>query len=159
MKQFTSTAMEEYKLIPDGYYEVRCTEAEERTTANGDEYISMTFTVRDDVEQPCQNRKIFKSFWKRIEMDNDYDMKKIGQYAAALGVPKGTNFCLADLLYRDALAKISHFTNKNGEDKNCIYFLAPTNNPVARADLGAVFANMKEEGFVETTDVGEDLPF
>lgn len=58
-------AQESYDIIPEGDYETVIQSAEIRTTGNGKHKIGFTLTVRNDVQQNCQNRKIFLDVWRR----------------------------------------------------------------------------------------------
>lgn len=113
-------------LMAKGDYEVYVKSAEETTTARtGNPCIKFDFVVRSDVEQPYQNKHIFKNFYP----DRDtgaYPADKIGKYANSLGIEKGQEFELEDLVGRNCLLHISHFTGKDGITRECIFYTAPS---------------------------------
>ena len=56
---------EGYSLVPAGEYEVYIDNAEIRTgKTSGKQYISLTFIIRDDIEQQCGGRYIFDSIFE-----------------------------------------------------------------------------------------------
>lgn len=61
------TDVQSFELIPKGEYEVIIKAITERTTPNGATGLNLTFVIRNDVEQKCQNRYLFHTLWKRKE--------------------------------------------------------------------------------------------
>lgn len=69
----------EFGLIDEGVYEVTLEKLEPRkSTKNGKntEYMNVTFTIRDDVEQNFKKRKIWYTIFKR-DGDKAYNFKDI----------------------------------------------------------------------------------
>lgn len=66
-------------LPPDGDYEVVVEKAEVRKpqSEGGQQRISLQLRVRDDVEQPFQNRVIFDNIWPDRENPEEWDGRKI----------------------------------------------------------------------------------
>lgn len=112
-------------LMAQGDYEVYVKAAEETTTKNGNPCIKFDFVVRSDVEQPYQNKHIFKNFYPNRDT-GAYPADKIGKYANALGIEKGQEFELDDLVGRNCIIHISHFTGDDGVTRECIFYTAPS---------------------------------
>lgn len=110
-------------LMAEGDYEVYVKDCCESVTKGGNDCIKFDFVVRSDVEQPYQGKHIFKNFYP----DRDtgaYPEAKIGRYANALGIEKGQEFELYDLIGCSCIVHISHFTGDDGETRECIYYSA-----------------------------------
>lgn len=79
---FDYSEKKEFSPIEPGSYEVQISNAEMKQSANGKNYIAVTFIIRDDVEQEFKNRYIWDNIWendvyrnaegKRIKKD-DYN--------------------------------------------------------------------------------------
>lgn len=110
-------------LMKKGDYEVYVKSCGYSTTKGGNECIAFDFVVRADVEQEYKNKHMFKNFYKNHET-GEYDLDKLGKYANALGIEKGQDFELEDLVGRNCLAHISHFTGDDGVTRECIYYVA-----------------------------------
>ena len=55
----------EREVVPSGKYECCITNAEIKSSKNtSKQYISLTFTIRKDVKQECQNKNVFASIFK-----------------------------------------------------------------------------------------------
>ena len=110
-------------LMKKGDYEVYVKSCGYATTRNEVECIAFDFVVRADVEQEYQNKHLFKNFYKNRET-GEYDVAKLGKYANALGIEKGQDFELDDLIGRNCIVHISHFTGDDGVTRECIYYVA-----------------------------------
>ena len=55
--------MPQDNLLPAGEYEVYVASCYTNATKGGTEYLDLQLQVRDDIDQPCKNRKIFESLW------------------------------------------------------------------------------------------------
>ena len=60
-----------FELIPEGDYEVFVELAEERPTLSGTLSLSVRLKIRDDVQQPCQNRLLFLNIYKKKQPNSD----------------------------------------------------------------------------------------
>lgn len=139
-------------LMRKGEYEVYVKDCCFSETKNGTECIKFEFVVRSDVEQPYQNKHKFKQFYKDY-ITGEWPAEKIGKYANALGVPKGEDFELEDLIGRNCIMVINHYQDdKTGETKDCIFFLKSSKADSFVTDAPSRFEEMQED------DDG-DLPF
>lgn len=109
-------------LMKPGDYEVYVKSCAESITKSGNECIAFDFVIRADVEQPYQNKHVFKNFYR--DSTGEYDAVKIGKYANALGIEKGQDFELSDLVGRNCILHIEHFTGNDGITRECIYYTA-----------------------------------
>lgn len=73
-----------FEPIKPGTYEAVITEVEVKTFGTGSQGIKATLTIRDDVDQQFQKRKIFDNL-----VLTDSAMFKFQQYAKAVGMPEG----------------------------------------------------------------------
>lgn len=112
-------------LMAQGDYEVYVKSAQETETKMGNPCIKFDFVVRSDVEQPYQNKHIFKNFYPDRQT-NAYPAEKIGKYANSLGIEKGQEFELEDLVGRNCILHISHYTGNDGVTRECIFYTAPS---------------------------------
>lgn len=140
-------------LMAEGDYEVvlvKCAETTTKTT--GTPVIAFDFQVRSDVEQKYQRKHIFKSFYQD-ENTGDWPTEKIGKLANSLGVPKGEEFELEDLVGRCCILHMKPFTGKDGVQRDAIFYSAKTKaGQLVQSDNAP-----SEPGFTEVED--EDLPF
>lgn len=140
-------------LMIEGDYEVICLKAVETTTrTTGAPVIALDFQVRSDVEQKYQRKHIFKNFY----MDShtgEWPMEKIGKMANALGIEKGEEFELSDLVGRCCILHMKPFEGQDGVKRDAIFYAKHTKTGQAVNVLEAGSA----DGFEEVTD--EELPF
>lgn len=140
-------------LMKEGDYEVFVNGCGYSMTKAGNECIKFDFVVRTDVEQEYKNKHIFKNFYPNLET-GEYDADKIGRYANALGIEKGQEFELEDLIGRNCILHISHFTGNDGVTRECIFWVAQS-----KAEPYLVQAPTAS-GFDQVDDVSDDdLPF
>ena len=107
-----------FEPLPKGEYELKCTEAEEKTTQKGGQMIAATFEV---VSGKFANRKI----WNNYNIHNDSEKaQKIGReqlaaWARASGKPNATS--VDELLERSFTAVLDIEKGTNGySDRNKI---------------------------------------
>lgn len=139
-------------LMAQGDYEVYVKSAQETETKIGNHpCIKFDFVVRSDVEQLYQNKHIFKNFYPDRNT-GAYPGDKIGRYANALGIEKGQEFELEDLVGRNCILHISHFTGSDGVTRECIFYTAPSKVEPYMAPM---------EPAPQAVDMGDmdDLPF
>lgn len=140
-------------LMKEGDYEVYVKECGYSQTKNGNECIKFEFVVRADVEQEYKNKHIFKNFYPSRETGG-YDADKIGKYANALGIEKGQDFELEDLIGRNCILHISHFTGDDGVTRECIFWTAQSKANSYITDVRT------SDSFGQVDDISDDeLPF
>lgn len=112
-------------LVPEGNYECIITNAEIRQTRNGKHKVGFMLTIRNDIQQDCQNRVLFIDIWRKREptpADEQVDGFNFSQLMAvsrAAQIPSGQSFesleqFLQALCGRCLLATVKHETY-NGE--------------------------------------------
>lgn len=112
-------------LVPQGNYEAIITNAEIRQTRNGKYKVGLMLTIRNDIQQECQNRVLFIDIWRKREptpADDQVDGFNFAQLMAvsrAAQIPSGQSFesleqFLRALCGRCLLAVVKHETY-NGE--------------------------------------------
>lgn len=139
-------------LMQEGEYEVYVHDCcETKTKSSGMDCIKFDFVVRADVDQKYKNKHIFKNFYKDKET-GEWPNEKIGKYANALGIEKGTEFDLDDLIGRNCRAVIRHFTGGDGVKREAIFYLKPSS-------AGEYIAKLPGSDLTELDDLDEDLPF
>ena len=55
-------------LKPEGDYEVLISKVHIDVAKSGTEYISIPMTIREDVDQPYKNAKIFHRIWRKKDL-------------------------------------------------------------------------------------------
>lgn len=139
-------------LMAEGDYEVILLQAEETSTRNtGAPVIKLDFQVRSDVEQKYQRKHIFKNYYQ--DENGQWPMEKIGKMANALGIPKGEEFDLPDLVGKCCILHMKPYKGNDGVERDSIFFAKKTEagQAVQAAPMGT------PEGYQEVTD--EDMPF
>ena len=112
-------------LVPKGNYECIITNAEIRQTRNGKYKVGFMLTIRNDIQQDCQNRVLFIDIWRKREptpADEQVDGFNFSQLMAvscAAQIPSGQSFesleqFLQALCGRCLIATVKHETY-NGE--------------------------------------------
>lgn len=108
-------------LVPEGNYECIITNAEIRQTQNGKYKVGFMLTIRNDIQQDCQNRVLFMDIWRKREptpADEQVDGFNFAQLMAvsrAAQIPSGQSFesleqFLQVLCGRCLLAAVKHET-------------------------------------------------
>ena len=112
-------------LVPQGNYETVVTNAVISQTKNGKYKVSLMLTIRNDIQQNCQNRVLFIDIWRKREptaADEQVDGFNFAQLMAvsrAAQIPSGQSFesleqFLQALCGRCLIATVKHETY-NGE--------------------------------------------
>ncbi len=102
---FSTNYSELNDLLPEGTYEALITTASEETDQTQRTRLSFTLTIRNDVQQECQNRTMFHSMYKLKDpkpMDaqvGNYSFQMIMRIAAAAKLPENKQYnSLAELM-------------------------------------------------------------
>lgn len=138
------------ELMPAGEYEVYVNDCCETSTKNGTDCIEFDFVIRDDIAQQYQKRHKFKRFFRDRETGS-WPNDKIGRYANALGIEKGQEFELDDLIGRSAVMVTKHYTTDDGETRDCVFYLK-------RSDAEPYISDPQPAAYEEEDPDGE-LPF
>ncbi len=103
------------------------------TTPNGATGLNLTFVIRNDVEQKCQNRYLFHTLWKRKEPTKadmqvqGYSFKQIMQLAKAAKLPSGKAYETVSELCADLINHVLkvnvHHDQWNGQVREEIGFM------------------------------------
>lgn len=155
-------------LIPEGEYEVIIKNAGEDVTKNGTHHLSIPMIVRNDIEQPRKNARIWHKIWKKkepTETDNQcggFSSAQIQSLSKAAGLPNGKQYADLGEWCEDLNAKLARVTVKhedwNGNTNARVAFVNPSKhsvcNHIFKSSDGVVPAN----SFQEVDDDG-DLPF
>lgn len=137
-------------LMREGEYEVYVKNCCFSETNGGTECVKFEFVVRSDMDQPYQNKHKFKQFYRDRD-SGQWPMEKIGKYANALGIPKGQDFELDELIGLSCRMVIKHYTDKEtGETRDCVFYL--------KSSAAQSFVQPVNE-FQDIDDTGGDLPF
>jgi len=108
-------------LVPQGNYEAIITNAEIKETKNGKRKVGLMLTIRNDIQQNCQNRVLFIDIWRKREptpADEQVDGFNFAQLMAvsrAVQIPTGQTFetleqFLQALCGRCLIATVKHET-------------------------------------------------
>lgn len=69
---------DDYELIEEGEYEVVLEKVEKKKSSKDNEYLNVTFKIRDDVNQKFQKRKLWYTIFKR-DGDAAFNFNKINE--------------------------------------------------------------------------------
>ena len=109
-----------FKSIPAGTYEVivdSCTSVESQKDNRPG--IKFDFRIREDVEQPCKGRHIFKSFY--VNDQGEFPEEKIGEFANACGIEDGKDFEPWELRLCTLRIVVREFTPDDKPDEKVTY--------------------------------------
>ena len=139
------SAAADYGIIPQGEYECIITNAEVRQTPSQKWKVSLTLTIRNDVQQGSRNRVLFMDIWRKKEPNaNDaqvegFNFAQLMNIAKAAAIPDGTNFdSLADFLRtldgRLLRVTVTHraYGGRTYEEIDNLRGLSPTKFPECR---------------------------
>jgi len=132
-------AEEEYGLIDEGDYEAIIEKIEIKISKANNEYVNITFRIRDDVEQKFKRRVLFDKLFKEKDangMHTEYfNRKKITRIVSAV-FPKDTPFefesfdDICDAIIKHKLIIHVGITKEEddytGKKQNFIYYYKPT---------------------------------
>lgn len=112
---------ENNSIIPIGEYEVFIKSAEEKVTQAGKSYISVSFIVRNDVEQRYKNKYIWYSIWKKKEPNQadiacgGYNNQQIQFLSKAVQFSDGTEFASIQDWMKQLKGRVLKITIKHEE--------------------------------------------
>jgi hypothetical protein len=117
-------AEKKYEVLPEGDYEIVISAVEKRQSTSGNDMLKLTLTVRNDIQQEGQKRKV----WDYL-VDTEKAKFKFQQVAKSLGIANAKTFNTIDefaneILYKSARIRIKH---ERSEYNNKVY----TNERVA----------------------------
>lgn len=140
-------------LLPEGEYEVYISDARTATTKGGTPYMSLEYTIRDDVEQQNGGWRIHESFFKGRE-SGAYNIRRIQQLCKCAELPDGEEYpgeeeLLSALGGQSLRIVVGHrVSNYSGENEAIVRFYKPSN-----AERPAIAS------LTPIDDDNEDLPF
>lgn len=127
-------------LKPEGYYEVIIDSAETKTIqSSGKQCVSLTYIIRNDVQQKYQNGLIFHSVWKKKEPNEDdmqvggFNFGQLMAIASAAKLPDDKEYAslgdfLAELSGKPMKVHLYH-DDYNGKTYEKIDLHQPTEYP------------------------------
>ena len=107
-----------FELVPEGEYEVVITEVESKPSSTGNPMLKLVLTVRTDVDQPAQKRKLFENL-----VQTEKAMFKFQQLSKVLGFAEGMGFATIEdygkaIKFKALRIKVKHEDNTyKGETK------------------------------------------
>jgi hypothetical protein len=150
----------QYKMLPEGDYELSIEEAGMKKTKRDVEYIQVKFLVRGDVEQNQQGRFVFESIWKAKATGEwaDYNLKHM---LVACNVPQKEyedyNELLLDLEGRNLRGHV-YIDVYNDKESNKIKYYMETKFPT-KSLTPLTYSKDKNESEVNSETVDDGLPF
>lgn len=130
-------------LIPDGEYEVRIEEINQKTTPNGKRKIGIMYRFRDDVEQNQKNSVLFDDIWAEKEDPGYYNRKKLNKILATQKLEAGHVFKDIDDMMKflsgaNLVIVVRHeFDEYLGADRNYVYYYKPSKAQPKKLDAAA----------------------
>lgn len=95
---------EGFQKIEDGVYEVVIDHATEDATQSGSEFTNFQMTIRNDLDQPFKNQKIWERVWK-AKATGKYNMAMFNTIGKAAGLQSGKVYNSFDELLEDFRGK------------------------------------------------------
>lgn len=95
---------EGFAKIEDGVYEVVIDSAVEDATQGGSEFTNFTMTIRNDLDQPNKNQKIWHRNWK-AKATGKYNMTMFNTIGKAAQLQNGKTYKSFDELLEDFRGK------------------------------------------------------
>lgn len=99
-----NNTFEGFQKIEDGLYEVVIDHATEDATPSGAEFTNFQMTIRNDLEQPHKNQKIWHRVWK-AKATGKYNMTMFNTIGKAAGLQAGKIYNTFDELLEDFRGK------------------------------------------------------
>ena len=95
---------EGYQKIEDGVYEVIIDHAKEDATPSGAEFTNFQMTIRNDLDQPFKNQKVWERVFK-AKATGKYNMMMFNTIGKAAGLQSGKVYNSFDELLEDYRGK------------------------------------------------------
>ena len=99
-----NNTFEGFAKIEDGVYEVVIDSAVEDATQGGSEFTNFTMTIRNDLDQPFKNQKIWERVWK-AKATGKYNMTMFNTIGKAAQLQNGKTYNSFDELLADFKGK------------------------------------------------------
>lgn len=99
-----NNTFEGFAKIEDGVYEVVIDSAVEDATKGGAEFTNFTMTIRNDLDQPFKNQKIWHRNWK-AKATGKYNMTMFNTIGKAAQLQNGKTYKSFDELLEDFRGK------------------------------------------------------
>lgn len=99
-----NNTFEGFQKIEDGLYEVVIDHATEDATPSGAEFTNFQMTIRNDLDQPHKNQKIWHRVWK-AKATGKYNMTMFNTIGKAAGLQAGKVYNTFDELLEDFRGK------------------------------------------------------
>jgi hypothetical protein len=126
--------------IPEGEYEAVISEAKKETFKSGNEGVKLTLTIRTDVDQPGQKRKVFDNL-----TITEKAMFKFQQVTKAAGFPEGMDFPSVEAFIKAVTFKAVRVIIKhemyNGNPQDRVGFYKEATVPYTGSPSGGPAAN------------------
>lgn len=158
---------ESFGLLDKGDYEVILDKIEIKQSSNGNEYATLQYKVRSDVDQSFKNRVLFDTIFKEKDKEGRitgfYNRARITKILKAI-FPENTplNFQSAEDIFETMVGhKLVVNVNQKydefwGEDKNYIVYFKPTKHGDKTLDTSAG-SEVKKEVSSQTESEKDDL--
>lgn len=147
-------------LVETGDYEARLENVERKTLPSGTEKLSLTWRIRDDVEQKYKNKVMFEDIWREKESPEHFNRKRINQLLGTQDVKEGTIFETINDIINFVTGKcavihiVTAFDEYRGEDVNKVaYYKSSSEKP---KKVGEPSPKKDDVAIVVSDD---DLPF
>lgn len=155
--------LEGFQKVEDGLYEAIIDHAREDATPSGAEYTNFQLTIRNDLDQPHKNQKVWERVFK-AKATGKYNMKMFNTIGKAAQLENGKTYNDFDELLEDYAGKpvqifvkneTSEYNGKTYENTNVKQW-KQTSFP----DVQHQFKGESSSGNNDVADIkNEDLPF
>lgn len=163
-----NNTFEGFAKIEDGVYEVVIDSAVEDATQSGSEFTNFTMTIRNDLDQPFKNQKIWERVWK-AKATGKYNMTMFNTIGKAAQLQNGKTYNSFEELLDDFKGKplqvyveneTSEYNGKTYENLNVKQW-KPTKFPdVQHKFKESNDSNQSNGSSISNVDITEDqLPF
>lgn len=110
--------MPQSDLLPAGEYEVYVAACHFNATQGGTEYLDLQLRVRDDLEQPQKNRKVFEALWLSAKA-LEFTQRTMNIISKLCGIDDGKEYESldqwgADITGKFMRVKVIHRKGKDG---------------------------------------------
>lgn len=161
-----NNTFEGFEKVEDGVYEVIIESAVEDATPSGAEHTNFTMVIRNDLDQPHKNQKIWHRNWK-AKATGKYNMMMFNTIGKAAQLENGKSYNSFDELLNDYEGKpvqvfvkneTSEYNGKTYENLNVKQW-KNTNFPNVQHQLKGTSAGVSSNAAPEVTVNDDDLPW